>query len=99
MNVTYQIAKERNTLFCLLQANPGIFCAGLDILEMYQKSPDQTNAFWHSLQEVWLKLYGSSLITIAAINVSIVKVALRFIEVPFSLPIWGMHELDKQRWI
>ncbi|XP_072015692.1 enoyl-CoA delta isomerase 1, mitochondrial-like isoform X2 [Amphiura filiformis] len=52
----------------LTSANPGIFSAGLDIFEMYQKSPDQTNHFWKCLQEVWLKLYGSSLVTIAAIN-------------------------------
>ncbi|XP_071966059.1 enoyl-CoA delta isomerase 1, mitochondrial-like [Antedon mediterranea] len=52
----------------LTSAFPKIFSAGLDILEMYQKSPDYTNAFWRSLQNMWLRLYGSRLITIAAIN-------------------------------
>jgi len=47
---------------------PHIFSAGLDILEMYQPQPDRLREFWRSLQDVWIKLYGSNLATIAAIN-------------------------------
>ena len=54
------------------QANPKIYSAGLDILEMYNPQPDRLMTFWRTLQEVWLKLYGSRLPTIAAINVSFI---------------------------
>ncbi|KAG7267315.1 hypothetical protein CRUP_022249 [Coryphaenoides rupestris] len=47
---------------------PKIFSAGLDILEMYQTSPEHCGEFWKAVQELWLKLYGSNLATIAAIN-------------------------------
>ncbi|XP_072043762.1 enoyl-CoA delta isomerase 1, mitochondrial-like isoform X2 [Amphiura filiformis] len=47
---------------------PGIFSSGLDITEMYQKTPDYYADFWHNVQELWLRLYGSSLPVIAAIN-------------------------------
>ncbi|CAL8342892.1 unnamed protein product [Merluccius merluccius] len=47
---------------------PRIFSAGLDILEMYQTSPEHCGQFWKAVQELWLKLYGSNLATIAAIN-------------------------------
>ena len=53
-----------------LQANNGIFSAGLDILEMYQPDKARLQQFWRSLQDVWIKLYGSRPVTIAAINVS-----------------------------
>ncbi|TTY71122.1 Enoyl-CoA delta isomerase 1, mitochondrial [Bagarius yarrelli] len=52
----------------LTSAQPKIFSAGLDILEMYGKNPEHYAAFWKSVQEIWLKLYGYSKITIAAIN-------------------------------
>ncbi|KAG7258939.1 hypothetical protein CRUP_000053, partial [Coryphaenoides rupestris] len=45
-----------------------IFSAGLVILEMYQTSPEHCSEFWKAVQELWLKLYGSNLATIAAIN-------------------------------
>ncbi|KAK0131557.1 Enoyl-CoA delta isomerase 1, mitochondrial [Merluccius polli] len=47
---------------------PRIFSAGLDILEMYQTSPEHCGQFWKAVQELWLKLYGCNLATIAAIN-------------------------------
>lgn len=52
----------------LTSANPGIFSAGLDILEMYQPDKQRLQEFWRSLQDMWLTLYGSRLATIAAIN-------------------------------
>ncbi|XP_070564079.1 enoyl-CoA delta isomerase 1, mitochondrial-like [Ptychodera flava] len=45
-----------------------IFSAGLDITGFFQKTPEETDAFWCALQDMWLKLYGSPLVTIAAIN-------------------------------
>lgn len=47
---------------------PNIFSAGLDILEMYQIKADRGKQFWNTLQDFWLKLYGSNKIYIAAIN-------------------------------
>uniref|UniRef100_A0ABM0MMT2 Enoyl-CoA delta isomerase 1, mitochondrial-like n=1 Tax=Saccoglossus kowalevskii TaxID=10224 RepID=A0ABM0MMT2_SACKO len=47
---------------------PNIFSAGLDITEFYQKKPEETDAFWRTLQDVFLRLYGSKLVTIAAIS-------------------------------
>lgn len=54
-----------------MQNQPKVFSAGLDILEMYGKSPERCGEFWKSVQEMWLKLYSSNLVTIAAINVRI----------------------------
>ncbi|KAL4659082.1 enoyl-CoA delta isomerase 1, mitochondrial [Arapaima gigas] len=52
----------------LTSALPKIFSAGLDITEMYGKSPEHCREFWKAVQEMWLKLYGSSMVTMAAIN-------------------------------
>ncbi|XP_048465497.1 enoyl-CoA delta isomerase 1, mitochondrial [Rhincodon typus] len=52
----------------LTSSIPKIFSAGLDINEMYGKTPEHTGEFWRSVQEMWLKLYGSNMVTIAAIN-------------------------------
>ncbi|XP_072043765.1 enoyl-CoA delta isomerase 1, mitochondrial-like [Amphiura filiformis] len=52
----------------LTSANPGIFTAGLDITELYQRDSDYIKKFWTQLQNLWLKLYGSPLVLIAAIN-------------------------------
>ncbi len=43
----------------------------MTFLEMYNPQPDRCKAFWTALQDVWLKLYGSSYPTAAAINVSV----------------------------
>lgn len=53
------------------QSQPRVFSAGLDILEMYRKSPERCGEFWRAVQEMWLKLYSSNMVTIAAINVRI----------------------------
>ena len=46
-----------------------IFSAGLDILEMYDSKPERIRQFWSALQDFWMRVYGSSKIYIAAINV------------------------------
>ncbi|KAF7242960.1 Enoyl-CoA delta isomerase 1, mitochondrial [Varanus komodoensis] len=50
----------------LTSAIPQIFSAGLDITEMCGKTEEHYAEFWRAVQEMWLKLYGSSLVTIAA---------------------------------
>lgn len=52
----------------LTSSQPKVFSAGLDIMEMYGKSPEHAGEFWRAVQEMWLKLYGSNMVTIAAIN-------------------------------
>lgn len=54
-----------------IQSSSSVFSAGLDILEMYKPDPEKARIFWTAMQDVWLKLYGSTYPTAAAINVSI----------------------------
>lgn len=56
-----------------IQGLPKVFSAGLDIMEMYGKSPEHCGEFWRAVQEIWLKLYSSHMVVIAAINVWINK--------------------------
>lgn len=68
---------KSDVLIFVLQAASTVFSAGLDILEMYKPKQDRATAFWTALQDTWLKLFGSSYPTVAAINVSSVAVRLR----------------------
>nr|XP_042710013.1 enoyl-CoA delta isomerase 1, mitochondrial isoform X2 [Chrysemys picta bellii] len=52
----------------LTSGAPKIFSAGLDIMEMYGKSTEHYAEFWKAVQEMWLRLYQSNMVTIAAIN-------------------------------
>lgn len=54
-----------------IQGQPKVFSAGLDIMEMYGKSPEHCGEFWRAVQEIWLKFYSSNMVVIAAINVRI----------------------------
>jgi len=49
-------------------SKPGIFSAGLDIMEMYNPDEARLNEFWTCLQEVWISLYGSRLPVVAAVE-------------------------------
>jgi len=52
----------------LASSLPTIFCAGLDITEMYQPEKAKLQVFWGSLQDLWITLYGYKLPTAAAIT-------------------------------
>ncbi|XP_042294552.1 LOW QUALITY PROTEIN: enoyl-CoA delta isomerase 1, mitochondrial [Sceloporus undulatus] len=52
----------------LTSGTPHIFSAGLDIMEMVGKSEAHYTEFWKAVQEMWLTLYNSSMVTLAAIN-------------------------------
>jgi 3,2-trans-enoyl-CoA isomerase len=43
-----------------------IFCAGLDLTELYKPDADRLPKFWESFQQVYIDLYGSRLATVAA---------------------------------
>ncbi|XP_075371254.1 enoyl-CoA delta isomerase 1, mitochondrial [Mycteria americana] len=49
-------------------AVPKIFSSGLDITEMCGKSTEHYAEFWRAVQEMWLRLYSSNMVTIAAVN-------------------------------
>ncbi|XP_042361771.1 enoyl-CoA delta isomerase 1, mitochondrial [Plectropomus leopardus] len=52
----------------ITSSQPKVFSAGLDIMDMYGKSQEHCREFWRAVQDMWLKLYGSNMVTIAAIN-------------------------------
>merc|ERR1719222_1281902 len=45
-----------------------IFCAGLEITEMYQPDMARLREFWYTVQGVFLKLYGCQVPTVACMN-------------------------------
>ena len=45
-----------------------VFCAGLDIMEMYQPERKKAEVFWSTFQDLWISLYGCKIPTVAAIN-------------------------------
>ncbi|OBS80620.1 hypothetical protein A6R68_21178 [Neotoma lepida] len=47
---------------------PGVFSAGLNLMEMYGRNPAHYAEYWKAVQELWLRLYLSNLIVVAAIN-------------------------------
>ncbi|XP_074775703.1 enoyl-CoA delta isomerase 1, mitochondrial [Athene noctua] len=52
----------------ITSAVPNIFSSGLDITEMCGKSMEHYAEFWRAVQEMWLRLYGSNMVTVAAVN-------------------------------
>ncbi|XP_006979002.2 enoyl-CoA delta isomerase 1, mitochondrial [Peromyscus maniculatus bairdii] len=52
----------------LTSERPGVFSAGLDLMEMYGRNPAHYAEYWKAVQELWLRLYLSNLILVAAIN-------------------------------
>jgi len=52
----------------LTSSNKSIFCAGLDLKEMYKPDEKRLIEFWSTLQELWLRLYGCKIPCGAAIN-------------------------------
>lgn len=63
-----QLIENRTRGLILTSTSDKVFCAGLDIMEMYKPNVERAGKFWRTLQEVWLKLYGSTFPTAAAIN-------------------------------
>ncbi|KAJ0178159.1 hypothetical protein K1T71_005982 [Dendrolimus kikuchii] len=62
------VGKNKCKGMILTSSSPTVFSAGLDIMEMYKPDLKRADAFWSTLQEVWIKLFGSKFPTAAAIN-------------------------------
>ncbi|XP_026316740.1 enoyl-CoA delta isomerase 1, mitochondrial-like [Hyposmocoma kahamanoa] len=62
------VGKNKARAMILTSSSPTVFSAGLDIMEMYKPDMQRVEQFWTTLQEVWIKLFGSKFITAAAIN-------------------------------
>ncbi|XP_013190565.2 enoyl-CoA delta isomerase 1, mitochondrial [Amyelois transitella] len=62
------VVKNKAKAMILTSSAPTTFSAGLDIMEMYKPDMKRVETFWTTLQGVWLKLFGSTFITAAAIN-------------------------------
>ena len=45
-----------------------VFCAGLEITEMYQQEPEYLREFWSCVQDLWIQMYSYKLPTAAAIT-------------------------------
>jgi len=52
----------------VLTSGCSVFCAGLDITEMYQPDITRLKLFWGSLQDLWISIYGCKVPMVAAIN-------------------------------
>ncbi|XP_029425684.1 enoyl-CoA delta isomerase 1, mitochondrial isoform X2 [Nannospalax galili] len=52
----------------LTSERPGVFSAGLDLMEMYGRNPAHYAEYWRAVQELWLRLYLSNMILVCAIN-------------------------------
>ena len=79
-----------------LQSHPTVFSAGLDFAELDQPNHDRFVAFYRIVQEVFLKLSGSRLATVAAINVS--KLALPLHKLFFKNFCQNLFDCKKEKW-
>ncbi|XP_045397156.1 enoyl-CoA delta isomerase 1, mitochondrial [Lemur catta] len=47
---------------------PGVFSAGLDLTELCGQNPAHYTEYWKAVQELWLRLFLSNMVLVAAIN-------------------------------
>lgn len=62
------VQKQKCKGVILTSSLPNVFSAGLDIMEMYDRTESHLTEFWHTLQDTWLTLYDLGIPTAAAIN-------------------------------
>ncbi|XP_076312201.1 enoyl-CoA delta isomerase 1, mitochondrial-like isoform X1 [Tachypleus tridentatus] len=68
-NTIDELEKDKSCRGLIITSGiPKIFSAGLDIFEMFQPTEARLREFWGALQDFWLKLYVSPLVTVAAIS-------------------------------
>lgn len=59
--------KQYNTLI-ISSAIQGVFSAGLDFEAVLNQRRENVKALWNAMQDAWIDLYSTRLLTIAAIN-------------------------------
>ena len=62
------LEKEKSTKGLIITSKLPVFCAGLDIMEMYQPKQERLASFWKAVQEMTFRLHSSPLAMISAIN-------------------------------
>ncbi|KAI5716210.1 hypothetical protein M8J76_002830 [Diaphorina citri] len=62
------LEKEKARGLILTSGLPNIFTAGLDILELYNCTPESLTTFWTQLRATWLRLFATSFPSVAVIN-------------------------------
>ncbi|KAG5675603.1 hypothetical protein PVAND_005495 [Polypedilum vanderplanki] len=63
------LMETNNTRGVILSStSPNTFCSGLDINQLYNPDPNELRELASAIYECWLKLYGSSFPTAAALN-------------------------------
>ncbi|XP_043261558.1 enoyl-CoA delta isomerase 1, mitochondrial-like isoform X2 [Colletes gigas] len=69
LNTSLMDVKKKHCKGVILTSSvPNIFSAGMDIMEMYNRTEEQLIEFWQMLQDTWLTLYGLEIPITAAIN-------------------------------
>lgn len=69
LNTSLSDAKKNGSKGIILTSSmPTVFSAGLDLMEMYNRTESQLTEFWSTLQNTWLALYSSDIPIAAAIN-------------------------------
>lgn len=62
-------AENRNFNTLIISSSvQGVFSAGLDLKAMLDQSRENIEALWNAMQDAWIDLYSTRLLTIAAIN-------------------------------
>ncbi|XP_063984817.1 enoyl-CoA delta isomerase 1, mitochondrial-like [Diachasmimorpha longicaudata] len=62
------LKKDGSKGLILTSSLPTVFCAGLDIMEMYKPEVKRCTEFWTNLQDTWIVLNELPIPTVAAIN-------------------------------
>ncbi|XP_058820014.1 enoyl-CoA delta isomerase 1, mitochondrial-like [Topomyia yanbarensis] len=67
-NTMDNLEREKVKGMILTSFSDKVFCAGLDIRELMDPNAERLRSFWTALQNLWVKLYGSSFPTVAVVN-------------------------------
>jgi len=68
LNETLETTSKSAKGLVLTSSMSSVFCAGLEITEMYQPDPVRLREFWSSLQDLWIQMYSYKLPSAAAIT-------------------------------
>eukprot|EP00960_Hanusia_phi_P040387 754424-Hanusia_phi.AAC.1 len=63
-----ELEKEKQVKGLVLTSSSKVFSAGLDLVELLNPTQEFVSSFWGELQDLWIKLYSTHLVTVAAVN-------------------------------